>query len=148
MKRVIFSLLLAVFISAAPCGQAADVSERIDKTGADYLGIVRAVEMYLESGRQGDSRYMKEVFLPEANIYGSQNGKMAGGPIQLLYDLVDGKPAAGEISYQLAAVEISGNIAMLRLEISNWGGNTYTDMFTLIKNGDTWKIASKVSHTH
>lgn len=117
----------------------------IAAASADYVGIAKAIEYYFEAGRKGDSAYMKEVFLPEANIYFTREGKVAGGPIQILYDMVEGRPSPTEIIYTIAAVDVAGNIAMVRLEIADWAGNTYTDMFTMIRDGDAWKIASKVS---
>lgn len=40
-----------------------------------------------------------------------------------------------------------GNIAMARVEIENWAGKKYTDMFTLLRMEDGWLITCKVSHT-
>ena len=120
-------------------------AKNIAKANAEYIGIAKAVEYYFEAGRKGDSGYMKEVFLPEANIYFTRDGKVAGGPIQILFDMVEGKPSPTEILYDIAAIDVAGTIATVRLEIADWAGNSYTDMFTLIKDGEDWKIASKVS---
>ena len=117
-------------------------------TAAAYEGILRTVDQYIEGGRQGKSEVMKKAFHDEAGIFAYSNGKPVGGPIRLLYDLVDSKPPAGEIDYQVASVEIMGNIAMARVEIENWAGKKYTDMFTLLRVGDGWLITCKVSHTH
>lgn len=142
--RILFFVFLTVLVPAA-AGAAQPVPETVATASADYIGIIRAVDSYFEAGRKGDSAYMKQVFLPEANIYGTSEGKVIGGPIQLLYDMVDGKPSPTEIVYEVASVDIAGNIATVRLEIADWAGNAYTDMFTMIKDGDDWKIASKVS---
>lgn len=146
--KMLLCLLLggAVFVAGAASAEGPD-QKNIDKAGSDFAGIARAVEFYIESGRKGDSKYMKEVFLPEANIYGTRDGKLVGGPIQLLYDMVEGKASPTEIVYKITAVDLAGNIAMVRLEIADWAGHSYTDMFTMIKDGDKWKIASKVSLT-
>lgn len=137
---------LALFAVMAGVSDAGEPEQKhIARANAEYLGIARAIEYYFEAGRKGDSRYMKEVFLPEANIYFTREGKVAGGPIQLLFDMVEGKPSPTEILYDIAAIDIAGNIATVRLEIADWAGNTYTDMFTMVKDGENWKIASKVS---
>ena len=144
----VFCTSLCLAVMGGPALAAGPSKANIDKACADYAGIARAVEFYFEAGRKGDSSYMKQVFLPEANIYGTRGGKLVGGPISLLYDMVEGKASPTEIIYKIAAVDVAGNIAMVRLEIADWAGNTYTDMFTMIKDGDNWKIASKVSLTH
>ena len=35
-----------------------------------------------------------------------------------------------------------------RLEIEDWTGHRFTDMFTLLKMDGQWKIVSKVFHLH
>lgn len=132
-----------LFGVAGTAGEPAQAN--IDKAAADYAGIVRSVEYYFEAGRKGDSEYMKQVFLPEANIYSTRDGKVVGGPIQILYDMVEGKPSPTEIVYAIESIDISGVIATVRLKIDDWAGNAYIDMFTMIKGEDGWKIASKVS---
>ena len=154
LSKTLAGLLLGLMLlggaaaSSAVAETAGPEQKNIDQAAAEYLGIARAVELYFEGGRTGDSQYMKKVFLPEANIYGTRAGKLTGGPIQLLYDMVEGKPSPTEIIYDIAAVEVAGNIAMVRLEIADWAGRTYTDMFAMIKDCEDWKIASKVSLTH
>lgn len=139
-------LFTLIFVGAIGSARADEPNRKnIDKASADYVGIARAVEFYFEAGRQGDSSYMKKVFLPEANIYAVKDGKLIGGPIELLYDMVEGKASPTEIVYQIAAVDVAVNIAVVRLEIDDWAGHAYTDMFTMIKDGEDWKIASKVS---
>lgn len=143
----IYGLLLCglAAFTAGSAVAAGPEQKNVNKAAGEYAGIAKAVEYYFEAGRKGDSSYMKQVFLPEANIYFTKEGKVAGGPVQLLYDMVEGKPSPTEIVYRIAAMDVAGNIAMVRLEIADWAGNAYTDMFTMIKDGEDWKIASKVS---
>ena len=114
----------------------------------EYEAIAKAVDKYIEGGRKGSSEIMKNAFQPGANIFGHQNGEPVGGPIQLLYDLVDGKAAAGEIPYTIVDLNVVEKIAMVRVDIDNWAGTRYSDMFTMIKAADEWKIVSKVSHKY
>ncbi len=148
-RRVAGAVALCLFCAIGLLGNTIAAGEpeqkNIAAASADYVAIAKAIEYYFEAGRKGDSAYMKEVFLPDANIYFTREGKIAGGPIQILYDMVEGRPSPTEIIYKIAAVDVAGNIAMVRLEIADWAGNTYTDMFTMISENDDWKIASKVS---
>ncbi len=36
----------------------------------------------------------------------------------------------------------------MRLELDNWTGHRYTDLFTLLKVDGEWKIMNKVFHLH
>lgn len=146
----IYWLPLALLLSVVLAGPAL-AAKKGDPHPAglrEQAAIARTVELYIEGGRQGSSKIMRQAFHEGANIYANVNGQVLGGPIQALYDLVDGKPPAGNIDYELASVEYAANIATVRLEIANWAGAHYTDMFTLLKIGEEWKIISKVSYVH
>lgn len=132
------ALVAALMIGTAVGGDAAAAED------GERAAIAQTIDTYIEGGRKGSGDIMKGVFHEGANIYSAGGG----GPIQLLFDLVDGKPPAGEIPYTIAALEIEENIAMARVEIPDWAGTNYTDMFTLLKTADGWKIVSKVSCKH
>lgn len=137
------SRLLIVFVASlalAPVlGSGAMAGE-----DAERAAIAATVDQYIEGGRKGSGEVMRQAFHQGANIY----SVAGGGPIQLLFDLVDSKPPAGEIQYSIVAVDVAKNIATARVEIDNWAGTKYTDMFTMLKTEDGWKIVSKVSYKH
>lgn len=115
---------------------------------SEYKAIAAAVDIYIDGGRQGSSEIMKQAFHPGANVYGFVDGQLIGGPIQMLYDLVDSRPPAGDIPYTIARLEAMEDVAMVRVDIDNWNGAKYCDMFTLVKAEGQWKITSKVSHKY
>ncbi len=39
-------------------------------------------------------------------------------------------------------------VATIRLELDDWNGSRYTDMFTLLKVDGEWTIMNKVFHLH
>ena len=128
--------------------KGADMSSYQAQLG-EYDAIIQTMDKYIEGGRQGSGKVMSEAFHAGANIYAFSHGEVVGGPIQLLYDLVDSKAPAGTIEYSIASIELETDIAMVRLEIPDWNGAHYTDMFTLLKTeSGEWKIISKVSHIH
>lgn len=130
-------IALCAFCVAVTGGAfAADADERD--------AIAATIDTYIDGGRRGSGEVMKQAFHQGANIYSSAGG----GPIQLLFDLVDSKPPANNIPYVVANLDIAGDIAMARVEIDDWAGTKYTDMFTLLKDGGEWKIVSKVSYKH
>lgn len=114
----------------------------------EYKRIAQTIDTYIDGGRQGSSKVMKQAFHPGANIYGFVDGQLVGGPIQKLYDLVDSRPPAGEIAYNIASLEAMEDVAMVRVDIDDWAGTKYCDMFTLVRNDGEWLITSKVSHKY
>jgi|GEM_PF-306050 len=144
MRHVLSAFLFAALTPL--CGfavphhaQAGEDNGNTDERAA----IAAVIDTYIEGGKKGSGEVMKAAFVDGANIYSAR----FGGPIQALFDLVDGHPAEG-IVYTIANLDIIEDIAMARVEIDNWSGAKYTDMFTLIKTADGWRIASKVSHRY
>jgi len=45
-------------------------------------------------------------------------------------------------------IDIVETVATVRLELENWNGRRFTDMFTLLKVDGEWKIMNKVFHLH
>ena len=71
-----------------------------------------------------------------------------GGPIQGLYDWHDQNGAASELQSRIANVDVEGTVATARLELDNWTGHRFTDMFTLLKTDGQWQIVNKVFYLH
>ncbi len=47
-----------------------------------------------------------------------------------------------------ASIDLIDTVATVRLELDNWTGSRYTDLFTLLKVDGAWKIMNKVFHLH
>jgi hypothetical protein len=62
-------------------------------------------------------------------------------------DFDNDRPAT-ELQARIASIDIIDTIAAVRLELSNWNGHRYTDLFTLLKVEWRWKIMNKVFHQH
>ncbi len=73
---------------------------------------------------------------------------MFAGPIQQLFAWNDDNGAATELQVRIASIDVVGTVATVRLELDNWTGYRYTDMFTLLKVDGEWKIMNKVFHLH
>lgn len=114
----------------------------------EYDAIAATVQTYIAGGRSGKSSHMKPAFHADATIHGYIGPDLFAGPIARLFDWVDSNPPATEVQARLASVDVAGTIATVRLEIDNWSGHRFTDMFTLLKLGGQWKIISKVFYLH
>jgi hypothetical protein len=110
--------------------------------------IARTIQTYVDGGRSGKSADMKPAFHDGATIYGYIGAELFGGPIQSLFDWNDGNGPATELKSDIANIDIQGSIATARVELDNWTGHKFTDMFTLLKTDGEWKIISKVFYLH
>ena len=114
----------------------------------EYEAIRKTIALYIEAGKEAKSDIMKPVFHKNAIMYGSTGKKIVGGPIQGLFDHIDGGAKAAGMQAEITAIEIVGTIAYVRVESDNWNGARYSDMFLLVKDESGWKIITKVYHTH
>jgi hypothetical protein len=115
---------------------------------AEYQAVCAAIEGYVEAARTGNSAPMRQVFHPDAYIFGFFDGEPFNGPIQKLFDWDDANGPAPEIKTQITHVDIAETVAVVRLEIENWTGYRFTDFFTLLKIEGRWTIMNKVFHKY
>ncbi len=115
---------------------------------SDHEGIAQAVQHYIDGAISGRGDDMKRGFHPQATIFGYVGDDLLAGPIQQLYDWNDANGPATELQARIASIDITGTVATVRLELDNWTGSRYTDLFTLLKVDGAWKIMNKVFHLH
>lgn len=106
------------------------------------IGIVKAIEYYIEGGEKGNSKITAKAFTDKATMSWSEDGQLKTVPIQVLFDIVD-KTGASNASYKLIDYSIEKDIAIAKIQ-SQFGTNRYIDMFTLVKENNEWKIISKI----
>ena len=114
----------------------------------DKALIEKTVQYYIDGARSGKGDDMKPAFHPDATIFGYIGEDLFAGPIQNLFDWHDGNGAATELEANIASIDIEGTVATVRLELDNWTGHKFTDLFTLLKVDGSWKIMNKVFHLH
>jgi hypothetical protein len=114
----------------------------------EYDAIAATVQHYIDGARSGRGADMKAAFHPDATIFGYVGPDLFAGPIQMLFDWNDQNGPATELQARIASVDITGTVATVRLELDNWTGHKFTDMFTLLKTDGEWKIISKVFYLH
>jgi len=91
---------------------------------------------------------MKPAFHQDATIFGYVGTDIFAGPIQELFNWNDQNGPAAGLQARIASIDIVDTIATVRLELDNWSGSRYTDMFTMLKVDGEWKIMNKVFHLH
>lgn len=113
-------------------------------TPEEIAGIRKVLDLYTGAAIQGDSKVARPAFAEAATMSFTENNKLVCVPIQALFDYYDstGKQPA---SYEITDCNVAEDVAMVRIE-SAFGEARFTDMFTLVKDNDGWKIISKIYH--
>ena len=115
---------------------------------SEYDSIVNVVQHYIDGAKSGRGDDMKPAFHEDATIFGYAGADLFGGPIQQLFDWNDNNGPATGLQARIANIDLNGTVATVRLELDNWTGARFTDLFTLLKVDGAWKIMSKVFHLH
>lgn len=110
--------------------------------------IGKTIERYIEGARTGNPTLMRDAFIADATVRGSYGGKPVDWSIETFCDLIAKGGPASDLEARIAAVDVSGTAAMVRLEAVNWRGTRYTDFFVLLRRDGDWRIASKVFFAH
>ena len=114
----------------------------------EYDAIARTIQHYIEGAKSGRGGDMKPAFHQDATMFGYVGAELFAGPIQHLFDWNDQNGPATGLQARTASIDIIGTIATVRLELENWTGHRFTDLFTLLKVDEEWKIMNKVFHLH
>lgn len=114
----------------------------------DIESISVVIQRYVEGGREGDAAIMKRSFRENATVHGYIGGVLLAGPIRILFDWVAQNPPAPDLEARIVSIDHADTVATVRVELTGWLGNRFTDQFTLLKEDGAWTITSKVFHTH
>ncbi len=115
---------------------------------SEYDTITNVIEHYLDGARAGKGAEMKPSFHEDATIFGYVGDDLFAGPIEKLVAWTDNNGAATGIYPRISSIDLIGTAATVRIEIENWYGHRFTDLFTLLKVDGDWKIMNKVFHLH
>jgi len=110
--------------------------------------ITKVVQHYIDGARSGNGDDMKPAFHADATVFGYVGPDLFAGPIQNLFAWNDDNGPATELEERIASIDVIGTVATVRLELENWTGIRFTDLFTLLKVDGDWKIMNKVFHAH
>ncbi len=143
MKKYLLLILPILFFA---CNNQSDKQVNTVANDPEFANIEKTIKLYIEGSRQGDSSITAQAFAEGATLSGIYEGQFMLVPIQVLYDLVE-KTGSQEVNYEIASCSIEKDVAIVRLE-AQFGTHKYTDMFTMVKGSDQWKIVSKVYHLH
>ncbi len=140
------ALMATTSLADAPKVAAEAVTTTKDNAKSiDLAGIMKTINTYVNGGRKGDSKITRKAFMPKATMSWNENGQRKTVPIQALYDYVDNAGAMDVSVDEVKVVAATPTTAVVAAE-TRFGKDLYTDMFAIVKDGDSWKIAAKVYH--
>lgn len=119
-----------------------NLDSKINATPEEVKDIKKTLDAYIEAAVKGDSKIAKPVFGDLATISFSENDSLVSNPIQALFDYYD-QTGPHHAEYEITSLEVAGNVAIVRID-SKFGNVSFDDMFALVKDGNYWKIVSKV----
>jgi hypothetical protein len=115
---------------------------------SEHEVIANVIERYVDGARSGVGDDMSSAFHADATIFGYIGDDLFAGPIQQLFDWNDENGPATGLQAQIASIDLIDTAATVRLELDDWTGLRFTDLFTLLKVDGQWKITNKVFHLH
>ncbi len=115
---------------------------------SDQDAIAKTIQTYIDGGKSGRGDDMRPAFHKDATIFGYIGPELLAGPIQQLFAWNDQNGPATDLQSRIASIDVFESVATVRLELDNWTGHKFTDMFTLLKIDGEWKIISKIFHLH
>ena len=128
---------------------ATNVSESNAATNeSEHDKIAQALQHYIDGAKSGRGDDMKPAFHKDATIFGYAGADLFAGPIQQFFDWNDESGPATELQARIESIDLADTVATVRLELENWSGYRYADMFTMLKVDGEWKIMNKVFHLH
>ncbi len=110
--------------------------------------IAKIVQHYIDGAKSGRGDDMKPAFHQDATIFGYVGDDLFAGPIQNLFAWNDENGPATGLQARIGSIDPVGTVATVRLELDDWTGHRFTDLFTLLKVDGEWKIMNKVFHLH
>ena len=114
----------------------------------EYEAITKAIQHYIDGAKSGKGGDMKPAFHKDATVFGYVGADLFGGPIQELFAWNDKNGPATGLQARIVSIDLIDTVATVRLELDNWTGSRFTDLFTLLKVDGEWKIMNKVFHLH
>ena len=115
----------------------------------EHGAIAEAIQPYIDGARSGKGDDMKPR-LPRGARPSSVMSVPTCSPAPSSSSLPGTTRTVPRRNLQarIAGIDVNGTVATVRLELDNWTGSRFTDLFTLLKVDGEWKIMNKVFHLH
>jgi hypothetical protein len=116
--------------------------------------VIRAMQSYIDGLRVGSSEIMRSGFHEGATISGCVPGGVMASPIKTLFDWIEKNGPSPNLQTEFRKVEVLESIAVVYLEVRDLSGAVagsgvrMSDIFTLLRTDDGWRITHKAFIWH
>ena len=111
---------------------------------AEYKAVEEAVQKFVRSVAEGNSKYARELFTDEAALFGYLDGKLEHGSIEQFYHNVDTVSGGENFKARVDVLLLEETLAVVRVLEEGWGGRIdFTDVLLLLKMNREWKCVAK-----
>ncbi len=132
MKKVIFTLLLSISISALTVAQE-----------SDYAQIEKTVSYYLDGGTNNDYETLKKAFHKNATMkYIAKGTYKEVNALEFFKRVIKPGPKSNRKT-KIAYINVTGDVASAKLEIE-YATFSFIDYMNLLKIDGEWKVVSKI----
>ncbi len=122
------------------------MSKLTPTVASEHDAIAKTIQHYIDGAKSGKGDDMKPAFHEDATIFGYAGTDLFAGPIEKLFAWNDENGPATGLQARIAGIDLIDTVATVRLELDDWTGSRFTDLFTLLKLDGEWKIMNKVFH--
>ncbi len=99
---------------------------------------------FVKSVAEGNSAHAKQLFTPDAVLFGFLDGKLEHGSIEQFYHNVDTVSGGETFKARVDVIDIQETLAVVRVLEEGWGGRIdFTDYLLLLKMDGEWKCVAK-----
>ena len=110
----------------------------------EYEAVAQAAEKFVKSVAEGNSEYARELFTPDAVLFGMLDGVLEHGSIDQFYHNVDTVGAGDDFKARVDVLAVEETVAVVRVLEEKWGGRIdFTDFLLLVKLNGEWKCVAK-----
>ena len=102
-----------------------------------------------------DADAMRSGFHPDFAIYSPKGEDISKYPIGAWSDRIEQRkaqpgfdPTKNQWAHKFASIDVTGDAAAVKLELSKGGKLIYTDYLSLLRFDSGWRIVAKVYHEH
>jgi len=147
MNRKIATAAVLIALAVAPL--ALRVQGSTDEEAIKALVQTAYVDGLMN---MGDLEKTRAGFHPDFVLLGIQNGKLTRFPIADWIASTEKRKADGQkaplVTCKFVQVDVTGNAAVVKLELHREGTHVFTDYLSLYEFPDGWKIVGKIYFRH
>jgi Putative lumazine-binding len=144
---------LPSFAGALVLGLAAAATASGQDESANVKAVIQSA--YIEGVHiQGDASLMRQGFHPDFRMLVLKDGKMTAVTLEewtgriAAHAKENPNAPRPDIKADYSVVDVTGNAAVVKVEVYRGGKHTFTDYLSLYKFPDGWKIVGKIFQAH